>query len=184
MDFSVAARASVSAINAGQTGQYELFINPLGAPFTNSVSLACAGLPTGASCSFSPATVTPNGSQAIVVLSVATPKTLAGMRPPATATPAQLMLALLLPGMVIAISGNVRRSRTMFVALLVLVLALATLMPACGGGGSSSGPPAPQPPPPPPPSSPPPPVSYNFTVTATSGTVQHQLPLTLVVQGK
>ncbi len=184
MDFTVAARASVSAINAGQTGQYELFINPLGAPFTNSVSLACAGLPTGASCSFSPATVTPNASQAIVVLSVVTPNTLAALHLPSPLTQAPFMLALLLPGMVIAISGNVRSKKKAFIALLVVVLALVILMPACGGGGSSSGPPPPAPTPPPPPSSPPPPVSYNFTVTATSGTVQHQLPLTLVVQGK
>src|SRR5690348_2497654 len=184
MDFALTARNSTAAINAGDPGQYEVFLNSVGAPFTNPVSLSCSGLPAGAACSFSPATVTPNNSQAIVVLSVTTPKTLAALTPPSALTQAQLMLALLLPGMVIAISGNVRSKKNVFVALLIVVLALVILMPACGGGGSSSGPPAPQPPPPPPPSSPPPPVSYSFTVTATSGAVQHQLPLTLVVQGK
>jgi photosystem II stability/assembly factor-like uncharacterized protein len=183
MDFSLLPRQPAAAVIAGQAGQYELFVNSVAAPFTNPVSFSCSGLPAGAACSFSPATVTPNNSQAIVVLSVTTPKTLAALRSPATPTQAQLMLALLLPGTVIAISGSVRSRKNVFVALLIVVLALVILMPACGGGGSSSGPP----PPPPPtttPSSPPPPASYNFTVTATSGTVQHQLPLTLVVQGK
>lgn len=188
-DFMLYARISTSSISQGQQGQYELFVSSLGVPttisvpFANPVSFSCSGLPAGTSCSFSPATVTPN-SQAVVVLSVITPKPLALLGTAAVTTQAQLMFALLLPGMVIAISGNVRRKKNVFVGLLIVVLALAILMPACGGGGSSSGPPAPQPPPPPSPSSPPPPVSYNFTVTATSGTVQHQLPLTLVVQGK
>jgi hypothetical protein len=182
MDFSLLPRQPSAAVSAGQAGQYELFVNSVAAPFTNPVSFSCSGLPAGAACSFSPATVTPNNSQAIVVLSVSTPKTLAALTPPSALTQAQLMLALLLPGMVIAISGNARSKKNVLVALLIVVLALVILMPACGGGGSSSGPPAPQPPPPPPPSSPPPPVSYSFTVTATSGAVQHQLPLTLVVQ--
>jgi hypothetical protein len=183
MDFSLLPRQPAAAVIAGQAGQYELFVNSVAAPFTNPVSFSCSGLPAGAACSFSPATVTPNNSQAIVVLSVTTPKTLALLPTPAASTQAQLMLALLLPGVVIAISGSVRSRKILFVALLIIVLALAILMPACGGGGSSSGPPPPSPPPPsPPPSSPPPPVSYNFTVTATSGSVQHQLPLTLVVQ--
>jgi hypothetical protein len=183
-DFGFTARNSSAAIDAGQAGQYELFVNSVAAPFANPVSFSCSGLPGSAACSFSPATLTPNGSPAIVVLSVSTPKTLAFQHLPAAGTQAKLMLALLLPGMVIAISGNVRSKQVVFVGLLVVVLALVTLLPACGGGGTSSGPPPPPPPSPPPPSAPPPPVSYNFTVTATSGTVQHQLPLTLVVQGQ
>ena len=183
LDFALSSRINSAAVNAGQSGQYELFVSPLSPPFPEPVSFSCSGLPTGASCSFSPATVTPNGSPAIVVLSVSTPATLAALRPPAGTTQAQLVFALLLPGMVIALSGSVRSKKRVFVVLLVVVLALVILMPACGGGGSSSAPPPPQPPPPPP-SSAPPPVSYNFTVTAASGTLQHQLPLTLVVQGK
>jgi hypothetical protein len=184
-DFALTVRNNSNAINAGESGQYELAVNSVGAAFNSPVSLSCSGLPAGTACSFSPATVTPNGSQAIVVLSVSTPKTLAALSPPATTRQAQLMLALLLPGMVIAVSGGVRSKKTLFAGVLIVVLALVILMPACGGGGSSSvSPPPPPPLPPPPPSSPPPPVSYSFTVTATSGTVQHQIPLTLVVQGK
>ncbi|HET7749179.1 MAG TPA: hypothetical protein VFK81_07350, partial [Terriglobales bacterium] len=182
-DFALSVRNNSNAINAGQSGQYELAVNSVGAAFASPVSFSCSGLPAGTSCSFSPAAVTPGNSPAYAVLSISTPKTLADLRPPAAATQSQLMLALLLPGMVIAISGNVRSRKTVFAALLMVVLALVILMPACGGGGSSSAPPPPSSPPPPPPSSPPPPVSYSFTVAATSGTVQHQLPLTLVVQG-
>lgn len=181
MDFSLLARANTAAINAGQSAQYEVFINSVQAPFTNPVSFSCSGLPKGTACSFSPATVTPNGSPAIVVLSITTPKTLAALRPPASATQAQFMLALLLPGMVISFSGS-RRNKKLFTLLLLVLLAAVILQPACGGGGTSLAPAPPPPSPPPPPSAPPPPVTYNITVTATSGALQHQLNLNLVVQ--
>jgi len=180
IDFSLLARANTAAINAGQSAQYELFINSVQAPFTNPVSFSCSGLPKGSACSFSPSTLTPGGSPAIVVLSISTPKTLAALRLPASATQAQLMLALLLPGIVLSFSGS-RRNKKLFTLLLVVVLAALILQPACGGGGTSAAP-TPPPPSPPPPSSPPPPVTYNITVTATSGTLQHQLNLNLVVQ--
>ena len=179
-DFTLNARLSSSAIDAGQTGQYELFVTPVGAPFTNPVSFSCSGLPKGTACSFSPATVNPGASPTYVVLSIGTPRTLAALRPPAPATQTLFMLALLLPGMALSFSGGLRKKR-LFAALLLVVLAAVVLQPACGGGGTSA--PAPPPPTPTPaPSSPPPPVTYNFTVTATSGTLQHQLNLTLVVQ--
>ncbi len=186
MDFSVVARNSTAIVNAGQTGQYELFVKPAGPPFTNPVSFSCAGLPTSSICTFSPATVTPNASPAIVVLSVSTAKTTAALHPPTSATQAQLMLALLLPGIVVGLAGGVHKKRALFAVLLVFVFTALMLQPACGGGGSSGTSPSPPPPSPPPPttSSPPPPVSYNFTVTAASGTVQHQLPLTLMVQSQ
>ena len=184
-DFTFTARTPSSAIKAGQPGQYELFVSPVGIPFTNPVSFSCSGLPKGAACSFSPATVTPNSSPAIVVLSVSTAKTLAALRPPKAENQEPLMLALLLPGIVLSFAGGSRQKRTLFALLLVVVLAAVMLQPACGGGGSSVAPaPPPSPPPAPPPSAPPPPVGYGFTVTATSGTLQHQLNLTLAVQAQ
>lgn len=182
MDFALAARSSSTAVNAGQAGQYELSLDSVGAPFTNPVSFACSGLPKGTACSFSPATVTPNSSPAFVVLSVSTPKTLAALRPPTSPLQAQFLLALLLPGMVVSLSGGLRRKRMLFAVLLVVLLVAVMLQPACGGGGSSAPAPPPAPTPTPTPSAPPPPVTYNFNVTASSGTVQHQIPLTLVVQ--
>ena len=182
MDFSLLARANTAAINAGQSGQYELFVSPLAPAFTNPVSFSCSGLPAGTACSFSPANVTPGTSPAIVVLSISTPKTLAEMRPPGT-THVQLMLALLLPGMVLSFSGGMCSRKSLFTVLLIAVLAALLLQVACGGGGSSAPPPltpSPTPAPAPAPSS----TSYPVTVTATSGTVQHQLNLNLVVWQK
>ncbi|HEU5334741.1 MAG TPA: hypothetical protein VFU27_02195, partial [Terriglobales bacterium] len=101
-DFTFTPRTPSSAIRAGQPGQYELFVSPSGIPFTNPVSFSCSGLPKGAACSFSPATVTPNSSPAIVVLSVSTTKTLAALRPPKADSEGPLMLALLVPGIVLS----------------------------------------------------------------------------------
>ena len=186
LDFALTIRNYAAAAAAGQSGQYELFVTPVAIPFTDPVSFSCSGLPSGAACSFSPATVTLNGSPAIVVLSVSTTKALAALRPPKAESEGPLMLALLLPGIVLSFAGGSRRKKVFFALLLVLVLAAVMLQPACGGGGSSlaPAPPPPSPPPPPPPSGPPPAASYNFIVTATSGTVQHQLNLTLGVQAQ
>ncbi|HLX76204.1 MAG TPA: hypothetical protein VKR26_15770, partial [Terriglobales bacterium] len=184
MDFAVTAHSSYAAAFAGQTAKYELFVNSIVGTFANPISFSCSGLPQGSTCSFSPASVTLGGSQSIVVLSVSTTKRTAALQPPASPLQAQFLLALLLPGMVVSVSGSWGRKKTFFAVLLVLVLAAVMLQPACGGGGSSAAPP-PAPPPTPPtptPSTPPPPVNYGFTVTATSGTAQHQLQLTLIVQ--
>jgi hypothetical protein len=180
MDFALAARNNSAAINAGQPGEYELTINSVGAPFTNPVSFSCSGLPAGTACSFSPATVTPDNSPAVVVLSISTPKTLASLHPPA-ATQAQLMLALLLPGVVLSVAGGKRSRKSLLIVFLIVVLAALLLQAACGGGGTSAGPPPPPPSPAPTPAPTPSSTTYMVTVTATSGTVQHQLILNLVV---
>ena len=188
MDFSFAPRNGAAYVNTGQAAQYELLIEPVGPyapPFTNPVSLSCSGLPAGSTCSFSPPTVTPNASAVFSVLSISTTANKsAALRSPAPAVQAQLLLALLLPGMAIGVSTGVRGKKPLLVVLLILVLGVLMLQAACGGGGSSVAQAPPPPPSPPPPSAPPPPVTYNVAVTATSGTVQHQIVLALVVYQK
>jgi photosystem II stability/assembly factor-like uncharacterized protein len=179
-DFSLAARSSSTAANAGQSGQYELVLNGAGVPFSNTVSFSCSGLPAGSACSFSPATVVPGAGPAYVIMSVSTAKSTAGLRAPAPAGKGEFLLALLLPGIVVSLGGGLRRKPALFAALLVMVLGVVILQAACGGGGSSV--PAPPPQPTPTPAGPPPPVTYNFNVVANSGALQHQLPLTLIVQ--
>jgi Chitobiase/beta-hexosaminidase C-terminal domain len=63
----------------GQSGTTTIFVIPQNG-FASNVSLSCSGLPTGATCNFSPATLTPSSSMAST-LTIATSPMIAGSRP-------------------------------------------------------------------------------------------------------
>jgi hypothetical protein len=53
--------ASVS-VNVGQTGTYNATVAAVGGAYNQSVSFACSGLPSGATCTFNPTTVIPGSN--------------------------------------------------------------------------------------------------------------------------
>ena len=65
-DFSVAAATPSATVAAGQKASYTVNVGALGG-FTGSVSLSASGLPSGASASFTPATLTSSGSSALTL---------------------------------------------------------------------------------------------------------------------
>jgi subtilase family serine protease len=106
--------------------------------FTGAVNLTCGGLPTGASCSFSPSSVTlsANGS-ATSALSVTTTSSLLtpSLRPNSPMGPA------LIVGCGIALTlglFSLLRTRQRSIGLALMVFAILATMAACGGGSSSS----------------------------------------------
>ncbi len=144
--------------------------------FNGSISLACSGIPTSSSCSFSPKTITANGTPATTpgILTITTTAATAAFGSPHRLPSAPwLALASLMFFSFVFIGDTRRRS----LRLPLLLLALLLLAPACGGGSSSSTPP---PPPPPPPATPA--GTYSVLVTATSGSTTSATVLTLVVQ--
>lgn len=62
-DFAIAATPASVLVGAGQSAAYALTLTPVGG-FNSSISFSCSGLPGLAACSFSPASVTLNGSAA------------------------------------------------------------------------------------------------------------------------
>jgi hypothetical protein len=78
-DFSVAASPASLSVTAGQSGTIAISVTPLNG-FNSAVSFSCSGLPLGASCNFSPATVTPSGAAASTMLTVTTTATSAALR--------------------------------------------------------------------------------------------------------
>jgi subtilase family serine protease len=60
-DFSASTPTTTLSVFDGQTGTATITVTPIH-NFTGAVRFACSGLPTGASCSFSPTTVTPPGT--------------------------------------------------------------------------------------------------------------------------
>ncbi len=75
-DFRVTSSTSSQTVVAGQTtGAYQLTVapNPTGSSFASAVTLTCSGLPSGATCLFSPsAPVAPGTSAAAVTMTVST----------------------------------------------------------------------------------------------------------------
>jgi uncharacterized repeat protein (TIGR03803 family) len=128
-----------------------------------TISLTCAGLPTGAQCVFgTPSAGTNGGSTAKLSIT-----TTAGTRS-AIASSRNAFYALVLPGM-LALAGLRRRRRISSVLLaLLLMLPFAAALTACGGSK--------------PPVTPTPAGTSAITVTATTGSQSATIGLTLEIQ--
>jgi hypothetical protein len=141
----------------------------------NFTSSSCSGLPAGATCSFSPASVKGSGTTTLTVNTTATTAKLAPMHRH------NFWLAGTGMGLVCVflVGGCSTRRRTAIVLALVLSAFLVIGM-GCGGGSASPGPSSASTPPPP--STPTPVGNSNVTVTATSGSLTHTVTFSLTVQ--
>ncbi|MGH9570507.1 MAG: choice-of-anchor D domain-containing protein, partial [Candidatus Angelobacter sp.] len=72
LDFSIAASPASVTLKAGQTASYTPTVTGIGGNFSTAVPLACSGLPAGASCVFSPASVVPGSGNASSTMNVTT----------------------------------------------------------------------------------------------------------------
>ena len=198
-DFNLAPASgstTSAAVMRGQTANFSLSLAPTGG-VSGTVAFTCAGAPSEATCTVSPASVATNGTSAtpFTVSVTTTAASLVSSRlrvvPPVgprwPVPPAQLVLGLLLLMMTLAVGlrggGLVgawpRRSgplRVIQVAGAVALAALLTLAVSCGGGGNATTP-----------SNPGTPTgSYSLTITATltsgAASLKHNLSLTLNVQ--
>ena len=145
--FTLTANPSSLTIAAGQSGKTIITLTAAGG-YSGSISLSCSGLPANAACSFSPATLSANGSNtpSTSTLTITTDTTALATPPqqpfePRSSLPmyAGCGLAgglLLLLGFRRRISA-VRRFRSGLI--LPLLRAVACLAAVCGcGGGSKS----------------------------------------------
>ncbi|MCL5671333.1 MAG: SBBP repeat-containing protein, partial [Acidobacteria bacterium] len=84
-DYSLSASPSLNTIVSGGAATYTMVVTPVNG-FNKQVQLACgAGMPPGATCSFSSSSVTPQGGSASVTLKIQTSKT--GLVPPPSVIP-------------------------------------------------------------------------------------------------
>jgi len=179
-DFSISAGNSptIAIPSPGQNGLLTLTITALDG-YNGTINFAASscssGLPAGATCAFSPASVAGGG---VTTLTVSTTAAAAGYLRRPTRRPTWYLASLGtgIAGMFFLGGWSRRRAKTGLLTLL-LCAALVTGM-GCGGGSSSNN----NNPPPPPTTTPTPAGSYNVVVTATSGTLTHTLTLTLNVQ--
>jgi large repetitive protein len=161
-DFSLGVKPASLTISATQPGTVTVSVTPQNG-FSSAVSFSCAGLPSGATCSFLPNTVTPSSGVATTTLTVS----ISG-----SASVARLNLGVLssttLSMMLCCWVGCTRKRRTH--VLMALGVFSLMLMAGCGGGGGSTG------------STSTPPSTSNVTVTATAGPLQHNVTFALTVQ--
>jgi hypothetical protein len=172
-DFSVTTALSTATISAGQSATFTLQVTSVNG-FAKPVTLACGGLPVGATCVISPNPVTPTAAATPVTVTIDT--AVRNLLPPVTnirRTPWQLpshpfhyllWLAALL--MAALLAARRRPALAGFGFAIVLLMALA----GCGGGNASGIPAGTQA------------GTYTITVSATSGSLVHNTTLTLQVK--
>ena len=126
------------------------------------LTYSCSGLPSEATCSFSPTSPT---SSATVMVSITTTAPTAQLRAP-LGHGNRIFYAMLLPGLFgifLTVGSRKRAARGVRLLSFIVVLGLSTMwLVACGGGsggGGSSNPGTPQ-------------GTYTITINATTGTVQ------------
>jgi hypothetical protein len=169
--------SSSATVSPGQSATYTLTVDGEGG-FNQSVTLTCAGVPSGSTCVVSPNSVAPGSNFTVIVTTTApsaiAPRTLPHLRWPGPQ--ALLMLAVLLAAIAWTIRGSRqgRASRRRAFLPLAAGLLLALALAGCGGatfsGNSNHGTPA---------------GTYTITVTGTAGSgsaaLSHSVPLTLTV---
>jgi uncharacterized repeat protein (TIGR03803 family) len=146
-DFTVSASATTLTIaSPGYSGQIEITITPTGG-FDQTVtfsSASCSGLPAGASCTFSPWSVTPGGNAATTILTIGTTAASSATARPPFIPKQRVLLALLLPGLFVLLPVGLKKRQSLRTArgLLMLVFVFASIgLSGCGGasaGGWSS----------------------------------------------
>lgn len=165
-DFSVVLSSSSLNVGLGKTGTETITLTPQGG-FANAVTFSCSGLLTGASCSFSPASLTPSGASSTDTLTVAAPTTLVrnDRTMPFWPGGGSVVLATC------CLLGMRRKRDFRWLAMMVGALALCASLTGCSlfGSSKSSG------------------SSGNsstsvVTVTATAGSLQHSTTFSLTVQ--
>jgi hypothetical protein len=156
-DFALSLDNSNLLVQHGSTTTATVIINPLSG-FNSPVTLACTGLPTGVTCSFSPSSITPAGTSLASVLTVSAASNASNK------TAAQNEVVGGGAFLALCVLGGLFRKRRRFLSLLGL-LAVGILLSnttACNGAFRT--------------------FNAGFSVTATSGTLTHTAPVTLTVK--
>jgi Chitobiase/beta-hexosaminidase C-terminal domain/Legume lectin domain len=169
-NFTLGASPASLTVDSGNQGTVTLSVTPQNG-FNSPVSFACSGLPTGATCSFAPATVTPSGAVATTQLTIS-----ASAQSSALRSRPQPFLPYTALVVTVCLFGWRKRHSWHPWLLLVVAYAGLGLFSGCGGstGGGAT---TPTPSPTPAPAA----TSATVTVTATSGTLKGTATIMLTV---
>jgi hypothetical protein len=136
-DFTMDASPQSATIKAGQSATFNITVNPVG-DLTSTVGFSCSGLPAGASCSFSPGSLTPGTNPVSTTLTLTTTAQ-STAAPLAARRPRLFDWPISVSGFFSLLFFVILRSRSTARGVLILWAAMAglLLMASCGGGGGS-----------------------------------------------
>jgi hypothetical protein len=174
-DFTLSALPTAVTVRAGGAASYMLTVTPSGG-FTGNLSWNCAGTPAMTACSVTPdplVVTSANPIMATLTLQTSGSGTIAALVPPSgpgsyhgAEGKASLVYFSLLVISMLPVYRFLRFTRRAMAGLVLLGTLLLSV--GCGGGMRSGGNT--------------PPGLYGVTVTATSGSLSHNVTVTLVVQ--
>jgi hypothetical protein len=172
--FTITSAAASGSVAPGDSATTTLTLTPSNG-FTGTVSLACSGLPTGAACSFAPASVSLSSSASTSQLTITTAMPVARTmsRPSDPLDPLRPGTALAVMMAVFTTHRSRRTRAARSLPWLGLLLVWGAALQGCGGGGSSGAAPLP--------SGGTPAGTYTVTITATSGSTSHTASYALAV---
>jgi hypothetical protein len=140
-DYSITANPGSLTVTQGGSGTAVFTVTPIGG-FSQNLQLACSGLPANSTCTFSPATLTPNGAAVTSTMTITTNTQTVALALPG----ASLWLALAIPFSPAGFLGllGIRRKNTgkqtlMRVVLLLGAMTAGMVVIGCGGGSGNGG---------------------------------------------
>ena len=167
LDFTLTLTSAGSqSAMPGDAAPYKVQVAPTNVTYPGTVTFSATGLPPGATISFTPNTVAANGGPTPSNVSIQTAPQKAALNHSSIGS--TVLALLMLP---FATARRIRKSarRSLFVIIVLLGgLAATTGLTGCGYNGNGFFGQAPK--------------TYNITLTATSGTIQHSVNVTLEVQ--
>ena len=172
-DFSIALNPTTGSASAGSSATSTITITPSGG-FSQAISFTCSGLPANSTCTFSPTSVTPNGtSTSTSTLTIATNVKAASLSTKPLSTPGGVTsLAMLAGGGSLGLLLLRRRRKDPRLWLLQIGLVSAfvftSAMIGCGHGASAT--------------TTTPAGTSQITITATAGSTVHTATYSLTVQ--
>jgi uncharacterized repeat protein (TIGR03803 family) len=165
--FTVSSPTGAQTIQPGGTATYSITATAQNGTFSSPITLAATGLPTGATATFAPPSITPGSSSATSILSIQTANTTVAATGRRSGWPLALS-AFSLVGLLF-LPGKRRRRWITLGVLLFTSLSALTALTGCGGGFGVAGVTNT-------------PASYTITITGTSGEVQQTTTVQLTVQ--
>jgi hypothetical protein len=141
--FSVSVTPTSATVSAG--GSADFTVTAATVPsLKGTISLLCTGLPTGASCNFSPPQITPQGASATATLRISTTgsgsvfdRPFALRQRPNPAIPF-VLLGLIVFVILVATRKQQTKESVFAGFVLACVFVSLTVVASCGGGGSHS----------------------------------------------
>lgn len=141
-DYKLSVTPSTLTIVAGQSGTAMFTVTPVNG-FSSQVTFACSGLPSEATCSFDPPSVTPGGGNPVSsTVTINTTAASAALRGPRRSS-SYLNYELLIPCLGVIFAISTRRKRA-FLGLRVFgmfaLLVLAAGLTSCGSSSKAGNP--------------------------------------------